>query len=412
MHRIDGAGHVDHLFVAEDPATLRPPTEITPEIMNAFQEELATFIEWALGAGSLNKGDNTQLKQGLLAKLATKSGLQTQESTAFTTTGATGAFVLTPNPAITAYAAGQRFHAKFHAVGNGADTINVSGQGAKSLKQYDSTGAKVAPVIVASLLADIEYDGVDFVIIDHLPPSNMVSLKNRLINGSFVVNQRAYVSGANTTAANQYTLDRWRVVASGQNITFAASGNGNIITAPAGGIEQVIEGINLEAGTYCLSWVGTATGYVNGAAVANGGTVVLPASANATVKFAAGSVSFAQLERALSPSPFDVRPIGLEVLLCQRYYEGGVTNWMASYHSATTNANQFCYYMSQTQFKVKKRVAPSVTRTNPPVNPYSVACVASADTDSIIFTNSSSYVNGTIISNNAFSTTWTADAEL
>ena len=59
MHRIDGAGHVDNMFVAEDPDTLRPPTEITPEIMNAFQEELASFIEWA--GIVLAKGDNTQI---------------------------------------------------------------------------------------------------------------------------------------------------------------------------------------------------------------------------------------------------------------------------------------------------------------------------------------------------------------
>lgn len=65
MHRIDGAGHENHMFVAEDPATNRPPTEITPEIMNAFQEELATVIEWA--GLVLAKGDNTQLKQAIQA---------------------------------------------------------------------------------------------------------------------------------------------------------------------------------------------------------------------------------------------------------------------------------------------------------------------------------------------------------
>jgi hypothetical protein len=70
MHLTDGAGHVDNTFVAEDPATMRPPTEITPEIMNAFQFELANVILWALGPGSLNKADNTQLKQALLAKFA------------------------------------------------------------------------------------------------------------------------------------------------------------------------------------------------------------------------------------------------------------------------------------------------------------------------------------------------------
>lgn len=175
MHRIDGAGHVDHLFVAEDPATLRPPTEITPEIMNAFQEELATFIEWA--GIALAKGDNTQLRQALVAKFAgldvaaTKAGVQGQTYTAFTTAGATGAFTLATVPAIAAYAAGQRFRVKFHAAGNGTDKLNVCALGDKNLKQYDSTGAKIAPVIAANQLVDVEYDGVDFVLLDQLPPA-------------------------------------------------------------------------------------------------------------------------------------------------------------------------------------------------------------------------------------------------
>lgn len=70
MHRVDGAGHVGNLFVAEDPATNRPPTEVTAEILNALQEELAGFIEWA--GLVLNKEDNTQIRQGLLTKFALK----------------------------------------------------------------------------------------------------------------------------------------------------------------------------------------------------------------------------------------------------------------------------------------------------------------------------------------------------
>lgn len=97
------------------------------------------------------------------------SNAQTQLTTAFTTTGATGAFVLTPSPAIAAYAANQRFRVKFHAVGNGTDTLNVSALGIKGLKQYDSTGTKVAAVIAANQLVDIEFDGVDFVLLDQLP---------------------------------------------------------------------------------------------------------------------------------------------------------------------------------------------------------------------------------------------------
>lgn len=98
--------------------------------------------------------------------------LQKQTYTAFTTAGAAPNFTLTPTPAITAYAQGQRFRVKFHAAGSGADVLNVSGQGNKSLKQYDRTGAKVAAVIAENQLTDVEYDGVDLVIIDPLPPAD------------------------------------------------------------------------------------------------------------------------------------------------------------------------------------------------------------------------------------------------
>lgn len=66
MHRIDGDGAVEGAWVAEDVVLGRQPTLITPDIMNALQEELATLIEWA--GLELNKGDNTQLLQALMAK--------------------------------------------------------------------------------------------------------------------------------------------------------------------------------------------------------------------------------------------------------------------------------------------------------------------------------------------------------
>jgi hypothetical protein len=53
----------------------------------------------------------------------------------------------------------------------GNDTINVSGRGTQNLKQYDSTGAKVAAVFAAGQLAGVEYDGADFVLLDQLPPT-------------------------------------------------------------------------------------------------------------------------------------------------------------------------------------------------------------------------------------------------
>ena len=133
---------------------------------------LDTLNELAAALG--NDANFATTVTNALATKATQAGVQAQTWTAFTTSGATGAFALTPNPAITAYAPGLRFRVKFHTTGNRSDTMNVSALGAKAIKQYDSTGTKVAPVI-ARQLADIEYDGADFVILDPLPSTCRVT---------------------------------------------------------------------------------------------------------------------------------------------------------------------------------------------------------------------------------------------
>lgn len=116
----------------------------------------------------------------------------------------------------------------------------------------------------------ITLNGTTGIVTPSLVNGTALSFRNKIINGNFGINQRGYVSGTATSGANQYTLDRWRVVISGQNLAFSTSGNGNSVTAPAGGIEQVIEGANIEGGTYTLSWTGTATAAINGSAIVNG----------------------------------------------------------------------------------------------------------------------------------------------
>lgn len=148
----------------------------------------------------------------------------------------------------------------------------------------------------------------------------LAGLRNLLINANPLINQRGYVSGTATTGANQYTLDRWRVVTSGQSISWTDSANIRTVTAPAGGVEQVIEGINILSGTYALSWTGTATATVNGSAVAKGGTVTLTGGANCTVQFRSGTFALPQLEPGTTATPFESRSCGLELALCQRYY--------------------------------------------------------------------------------------------
>lgn len=145
-------------------------------------------------------------------------------------------------------------------------------------------------------------------------------LKNLLINGNFAINQREYVSGTPTTAANQFTLDRWYVAVSGESVVFTASGNGNQVTAPAGGFSQAVLGKNIRGGEYTLSWTGTATAEVNGAGIANGGQVTLPANTNAKVTFIGGTVEEAQLERGSVAAPFELRFEEVELGLCRFFF--------------------------------------------------------------------------------------------
>jgi hypothetical protein len=109
------------------------------------------------------------------------------------------------------------------------------------------------------------------------------------------------------------------VVTSGQSITFTDSANVRTVTAPAGGIEQVIEGLNILSGTYVLNWTGTATATVNGTSVAKGGTVTLTGGTNCTVRFIGGTLSRPQLEPGTVATPFERRSYGQELSLCQRY---------------------------------------------------------------------------------------------
>ena len=134
------------------------------------------WLQWnsSVGGGSWvlidSTGGSLQTASATKSQHAANAGqIQSQSLTAFTTTGSAPSFVLTPTPAITAYAAGQRFRVKFSAASAGSDTLNISGLGVKSLKQYDSGGNKVAVVLAANQLADVEYDGTDLVILTPTP---------------------------------------------------------------------------------------------------------------------------------------------------------------------------------------------------------------------------------------------------
>ena len=158
-----------------------------------------------------------------------------------------------------------------------------------------------------------------------------LGFRNVLINSEFRINQRAYASAANL-ASGSYGFDRWKSTFTNTTLTFTSAPQGQMVTINSGGsIEQIVERENVSAGTYVLSWTGTATGrvYNTGATppsyAASPIVVTLDGLANVEVEFTASGGTRTlwkpQLEQNRQPTPFEQRPIGVELSLCQRYYQ-------------------------------------------------------------------------------------------
>jgi len=154
---------------------------------------------------------------------------------------------------------------------------------------------------------------------DVLNTTLQLGMQNRLHNALFNINQRA-VSGTVTLAAGAYGHDRWKAGAGGCTYTFATVGNITTLTITAGTLQQVIEGANLESGTHCLSWVGTAQARIDSGSYSTSGmTGTSVGGTNQTIEFSTGTVSLPQYEAGGNASAFGYRPIGLERLICQSY---------------------------------------------------------------------------------------------
>ena len=154
--------------------------------------------------------------------------------------------------------------------------------------------------------------------------------RNEIINGNFMINQRGYVSGTNL-ASGAYGFDRWKSNFTNTFLTFTSAPQGQTVTISASGVlHQVIEQANIVAGSYVLSWTGTAVGRVYN----SGSTppsyqsgplsVMLDGTANVIVEFtpASGTATLGnvQLEFGSRATPFEHRLVGVELSLCQRYY--------------------------------------------------------------------------------------------
>ncbi len=179
--------------------------------------------------------------------------------------------------------------------------------------------------------------------------------KNYIINGRKLINQRGLAS-----TNNSYNQDRWYKV--DNNWFQGIEGYANLI----------------DGKRYTLSWAGSATAsyYVGNTTsatvnaqtftpIVNGGSFTLTISAgqNLWIKFvsdATGSTfNFVQLEEGSVATPFEQRPIGLELSLCKRYFQRSVEILWSGNVTVSTN------YYSLIMLSVPMRTTPTtIFQTN------------------------------------------------
>ncbi len=182
------------------------------------------------------------------------------------------------------------------------------------------------------------------------------NFRNKIINPLFSINQRG-ASATVTLAAFTYGHDRIRAGASGCTYTFSTNNGVTTLNITAGSIQQIIEANAFagDAGTYFLSWSGSAQGRINGGAYGTTGQVsaAVEASADVTVEFGIGTLSLPQFEKDYV-TPFSGRAFSQEQSLCYRYYERVIGEYVGRLASNLVLSGV-------DRHKTPKRVQPSIT---------------------------------------------------
>lgn len=325
----------------------------------------------------------------------------------------------------------------------------------RALKQYIAALAGLTPITAIPALT-----------VEELNSGQLAGLRNRVINGGCKVTQRTSPTLSNTP---QYgVVDRYLMSCNGSGVSgtiqqisageFTASGLGigtvGSWTSGAPQIEQRIEARNTydlnsktvtisgkvyhnlgstrncrvqlnrpttTADTFSAQTVigtsptfscpdATATSFsftlTLGASDATFGLAIqVYDSANSTVASKIFALSELQLEIGSVPTAFEQRPFGLELALCQRYYEIGAASqiWCGYVVSASV------YYVS-TRYSTAKRVAPTLTYSDVANSSFPAGLVTFLNTSPDGFTVSKT-ANATA-NTGYYQFNWTASAEL
>ncbi len=142
-----------------------------------------TFLDPTVGLATLTLGSGLTFSAGTgvgqlqaaatispdTTVMSTLTGNQVGTGVYFTTGGTTTAYTLTPTPAISALAAGQRWRMMVNATNTAAATLAVSGKTATAIKKWSTAGATtdiVAGDMVINTIAEVVYDGTQYLLLN------------------------------------------------------------------------------------------------------------------------------------------------------------------------------------------------------------------------------------------------------
>ena len=241
----------------------------------------------------------------------------------------------------------------------------------------------------------------------------LAGLRNKIINGSMQVSQRNAGSSFNITTTSAYTLDRWQGQTTGSTVTGQQAGYVSASGLSSVSYSYSVTGAASNTGVFliqrieaknCRDLAGQSVtlslrAYVSGAAptsfnwalryatvtdtftsvtaISNGtftlnttdnsysATISVPAAATtglelllSTGAFTSGSLFFTnvQLEPGPVATPFEQRPYGMELALCQRYFEYlPLCGFIGAGYVAGAFVGNYI------QFAVAKRATPTLT---------------------------------------------------
>lgn len=130
----------------------------------------------------------------------TQAAIQNQTYLAVTTAGTAPTYTGSVTPAPATLAAGLRVRAKFHASTTAASTLNLNALGAKPIKQMNGAGVLVDAGPSANQLADLEYDGANWIVLDPLPTLPTVFFQSTAVAQSGYTANTLYPTGLTITA--------------------------------------------------------------------------------------------------------------------------------------------------------------------------------------------------------------------